>query len=170
MGRVIDLSTRILKQYLELVAEIEALASPREVEARRSAARAELRRECSLEILDADAGPCVLCCREVGAGLIGWCWQPESGPLCDSCLGGLDVDLAAMLVLIQRAREIAAAPSEESAISKLLALSRRYAEATAGAFRGTRELAGELEQQLEHLEDVLGQDWLSEVGGTLVPS
>ncbi len=122
----------------------------------------------SIELVDADAGPCVGCGHEVGRGMIGWSWQPEPGPLCDRCFGDLNEDLGAIMGVVDGLRQITAASQEPeagpTAMGAVLYLARLYAQATAGTWplrpAGVESLMESVQGKMEERH---GMFWLSEL-------
>ncbi len=57
-----------------------------------------------------DPGSCILCREQVGTGPIGWRSTSPAGPVCDACLSDHCSELAALLRLVNLARELADAP------------------------------------------------------------
>ncbi len=133
MQEVEEVAVRINRESRFLQLETDQLwAEVDAEEGREPLPEPERQRVCSIEIVDSDAGPCIRCCQEVGGGLIGWRWQPESGPLCDRCLGDLDLELGTELQVVQRMRELSTWEKERSpqAMDELLELARAYHRAT----------------------------------------
>ncbi len=60
----------------------------------------------AIELSAFEAGPCVACGAEVGAGPVGRAREPEPGPLCDDCLGERCPTLGSVLEQITSMREV----------------------------------------------------------------
>ncbi len=60
----------------------------------------------SIVFSSAPAGACLACGEEVGAGPIGWCTEPEPGPLCDDCLNERCTELRVVLMVANLLREL----------------------------------------------------------------
>ncbi len=136
LEEVAELTAQAQRQSRLLFLEMEQLEAEQDAEEGRAPAAPEPSWGCSIEIVEFEAGPCIRCCRKVGSGLIGWRWQPESGPLCDRCLGDVDVELGTVLAMVQRMRELATWDQDRVhlAMDDLLALARAYAAATNDAW------------------------------------
>ncbi len=59
----------------------------------------------AIEMSDFEAGPCVACGAEVGAGPVGWVRESEPGPLCDLCFKQHCPPLGTVLMLLTALRE-----------------------------------------------------------------
>ncbi len=139
----------------------EGLPSPKDLE--------DPRESSSIELVDADAGPCVECGQEVGRGLIGWSREPEDrGPLCDRCFGERNVDLAAAVAVIDCLRQIVAdsqgPEAGPEAIGAAFNLARYYGDVTFGTWplrpTGVSSLKEEVEDKMEERH---GRYWRSEL-------
>ncbi len=73
-----EAAQRAQRESRKLTLQMKQLRAEVDAELERESAAPEWRRDCSIEIVESDAGCCIRCCREVGAGLIGWRWQPET--------------------------------------------------------------------------------------------
>ncbi len=158
-----EVADRMRGRNKRLFLQIEQLKAEQGAAERRPPAQRLRRGECSIEIVESEVGPCIRCCGEVGRGLVGWRWQPETGPLCYACLADVDLDLATVMVMVQRMRQLAAGGSRAE-LNEMLELARAYAEATAGAWPlrslGVGHLLAGL---LEHAEREHGPFWLSDL-------
>ncbi len=75
---------------------------------------------CAIELSAFEAGPCIACGTEVGAGPVGRAREPEPGPLCDSCLKDRCLPLGTFLWLINAMREVGEFECRDIEETKLL--------------------------------------------------
>ena len=162
LAELSNVTDRASRQLRRLLLEMDQVSAELETGTDSEPGSPSLRTECSIEIVEDDPGPCIRCCRSVGVGLVGWRWQPEEGPLCDRCLGDLDVDLGAALAIVQRADEIAAGDRGQATF-ELLDLGRSYAAATAGAWQPRRlDIPEALRTAVMQAEEMFGPFWLTD--------
>ncbi len=157
-----EIAEQSRRQTGRLLLKMEQLEAELGYTERRPPAKRRRRGECSIELVAAEAGPCIRCCGDVGTGLVGWRWEARTGPLCDACLADVDVDVATALAMVQRLRELAGGGSRPE-IEEMLELARAYAAATAGAWPLRSMDAGHLLDGLvAHTEEELGAFWLGD--------
>ncbi len=60
-----------------------------------------------IELSAFEAGPCIACGAETGAGPVGMAREPEPGPLCDACFEQRGAALGTFLTMIHSMREVA---------------------------------------------------------------
>ncbi len=119
----------------------------------------------------ADAGPCISCGEEVGAGPVGWSPEGEPGPVCDDCLSARS-PLSLVLMLANVIREIGemefGSRDDEQLFGTVLVATARHVETKyLGAWHPERGLPEErLFRLLEEIEERNERGGTHEEGGT----
>ncbi len=138
-----DLTARAYQRYgdsdlSETIALAHRLQGRPEEASQRSSGAEE---PCSVELVSAPAGPCAVCDREVGMGVVGWRHSGEPGPLCNTCLASSSPDLAAVLGAVNYLRRSVRGEGEhehdgdpDAPARSRLEMARRFARATAGSW------------------------------------